>query len=46
MSLTQIGVAVPNFWFAVLLVMVFFDRPALGLGWRFPGLGGGPGAPL
>lgn len=37
MGLTQIGVAIPNFWFAVLLVMVF----SIGLKWvsagGFPG---------
>lgn len=37
MGLTQIGVAIPNFWFAVLLVMAF----SIGLGWfsagGFPG---------
>lgn len=37
MGVTQIGVAVPNFWFAMLLVLVF----AIGLGWfsagGFPG---------
>ncbi|WP_184719160.1 ABC transporter substrate-binding protein [Caulobacter sp.] len=37
MGLTQVGVAIPNFWFAVLLVMVF----SIGLGWfsagGFPG---------
>ncbi|MBD3764161.1 MAG: ABC transporter permease [Rhodobacterales bacterium] len=36
-GLTQLGVAVPNFWFAMLLVLVF----ALSLGW-FPA-GGFPG---
>ena len=37
MGLTQLGIAVPNFWFAMLLVLVF----AVGLGWfsagGFPG---------
>ncbi|NQE64273.1 ABC transporter substrate-binding protein [Caulobacter sp. RHG1] len=37
MGLTQVGVAIPNFWFAVLLVMAF----SIGLGWfsagGFPG---------
>ena len=37
MGLTQVGVAIPNFWFAVLLVMGF----SIGLGWfsagGFPG---------
>ncbi len=37
MALTQFGIAVPNFWFAMILVLVF----AIGLGWfaagGFPG---------
>ena len=37
MGVTQLGIAVPNFWFAMLLVLVF----AVGLGWfsagGFPG---------
>lgn len=41
MAVTQLGVALPNFWFAMLLVMVF----AVGLGWApsggFPGWGVG-----
>ncbi|MHA6344734.1 ABC transporter permease [Roseivivax sp. CAU 1761] len=37
MGISQIGVAVPNFWFAMLLVLVF----ALKLGWV--GAGGFPG---
>ena len=39
MGATQLGVAVPNFWFAMLLVLVF----AVNLRWfsagGFPGLG-------
>ena len=45
MGVTQLGVAIPNFWFAMLLVMVF----AVGLGWApsggFPGWDD-PGAAL
>lgn len=45
MGATQLGVAIPNFWFAMLLVMVF----AVGLGWApsggFPGWDD-PGAAL
>lgn len=41
MGVTQLGVAVPNFWFAMLLVLVF----AINLRWfsagGFPGWGGG-----
>jgi peptide/nickel transport system permease protein len=41
MGATQLGIAVPNFWFAMLLVMVF----AVNLRWfsagGFPGWGGG-----
>jgi peptide/nickel transport system permease protein len=46
MAITQLGVALPNFWFAMLLVMVF----AVGLGWApsggFPGWGAGLGQAL
>jgi peptide/nickel transport system permease protein len=42
MGVAQLGVAVPNFWFAMILVFVF----AIRLGWfsagGFPGWGGGP----
>jgi ABC-type dipeptide/oligopeptide/nickel transport system permease component/ABC-type transport system substrate-binding protein len=42
MGATQIGMALPNFWFAMLLVLVF----AIGLRWLpaggFPGWDGGP----
>ena len=37
MSLTQVGVAIPNFWFAVLLVMAF------SIGLRWVSAGGFPG---
>ena len=37
MGLTQVGVAIPNFWFAVLLVMVF------SIGLRWVSAGGFPG---
>jgi len=46
MGLTQVGVAIPNFWFAVLLVMVF----STGLRWftagGFPGWEAGLGPAL
>jgi peptide/nickel transport system permease protein len=46
MGLTQLGIAVPNFWFGILLVLVF----AIGLHWfsagGFPGWGDGVGAAL
>ena len=46
MGVTQLGVAVPNFWFAMLLVLVF----AVKLRWvsagGFPGWGAGIGAGL
>jgi peptide/nickel transport system permease protein len=46
MAATQLGIAVPNFWFAMLLVMVF----AVGLGWfnagGFPGWEAGLGPVL
>lgn len=46
MGATQLGVAVPNFWFAMLLVLVF----AVKLGWvsagGFPGWGAGLGPGL
>jgi peptide/nickel transport system substrate-binding protein len=46
MGLTQVGVAIPNFWFAVLLVMAF----SIGLGWfsagGFPGWEAGLGPAL
>lgn len=46
MGATQLGIAVPNFWFAMLLVLVF----AVNLRWfsagGFPGWAGGAGAAL
>ncbi len=46
MGATQLGVAVPNFWFAMLLVLAF----SIGLGWfpsgGFPGWEAGAGAAL
>src|SRR5947209_10945876 len=46
MAATQLGVAVPNFWFAILLILLF----AVTLGWLpsggFPGWGAGIGAAL
>ena len=41
MGATQLGVAVPNFWFAMLLVLVFCGHPALVLGRRLSRLGQG-----
>lgn len=42
MGVTQLGIAIPNFWFAMILVFVF----AIQLGWvsagGFPGWGNGP----
>src|SRR5260221_13933103 len=41
MSLTQLGIAIPNFWFAILLILLF----AVHLGWfsagGFPGWSAG-----
>ncbi len=41
MALSQIGIAIPSFWFAILLILLF----AVGLGWLpaggFPGWGAG-----
>jgi peptide/nickel transport system permease protein len=46
MAATQLGVAVPNFWFAILLILLFAVR----LGWLpsggFPGWGAGIGPAL
>jgi peptide/nickel transport system permease protein len=46
MVFTQLGIAVPNFWFAILLILTF----AVYLGWvpagGFPGWGAGAGAAL
>jgi peptide/nickel transport system permease protein len=46
MSLTQLGIAIPNFWFAILLILLF----AVHLGWfsagGFPGWGAGVGPAL
>jgi peptide/nickel transport system permease protein len=46
MAATQLGVAVPNFWFAILLILLF----AVTLGWLpsggFPGWGAGIGPAL
>ncbi len=46
MGVTQLGIAIPNFWFAMLLVLVF----AIGLRWfsagGFPGWDAGIGAGL
>jgi peptide/nickel transport system permease protein len=46
MAVTQLGIAVPNFWFAILLILLF----AVTLGWLpsggFPGWGAGIAASL
>jgi len=46
MGLTQVGIAIPNFWFAILLILLF----AVNLRWfsagGFPGWSGGVGAAL
>jgi peptide/nickel transport system permease protein len=46
MAVTQLGIAIPNFWFAILLILVF----AISLGWLpaggFPGWSGGIGPAL
>ena len=42
MGLTQIGIAVPNFWFAMLLVLVFAIGLRLLPAGGFPGWGNGP----
>src|SRR5205807_2110472 len=46
MVATQIGIAVPNFWFAILMILFF----AVGLGWLpaggFPGWSAGVGTAL
>jgi peptide/nickel transport system permease protein len=46
MSLTQVGIAIPNFWFAIMLILLF----AVNLRWfaagGFPGWGAGTGAAL
>ena len=46
MAVTQLGIAVPNFWFAILLILFF----AIYLGWLpsggFPGWGAGLGPAL
>jgi peptide/nickel transport system permease protein len=46
MGVTQLGIAVPNFWFAILLILLF----AVTLGWfpsgGFPGWSAGIGAAL
>jgi peptide/nickel transport system permease protein len=42
MGATQLGVAVPNFWFAMLLVLVFAVRLRWFSAGGFPGWGSGP----
>ena len=41
MGTTQLGIAVPNFWFAMMLVLIFCGQSALVLRRRVSGLGGG-----
>ncbi len=46
MGISQLGISIPNFWFGLLLILLF----AVNLGWLsaggFPGWGGGPGPAL
>lgn len=46
MALTQVGIAIPNFWFAMLLVYVFAVTLRLVPSGGFPGWQAGPGAAL
>jgi peptide/nickel transport system permease protein len=46
MAASQIGLAVPNFWFAILLVLVFAVHWRLAPSGGFPGWGAGPRAAL
>ncbi|MFO1210810.1 MAG: ABC transporter permease [Amaricoccus sp.] len=46
MAATQVGVAVPNFWFAMLLVLVFAVRLRWVSAGGFPGWGAGVGPAL
>ena len=39
MALTQIGIAIPNFWFAILLILRVLGEAAVVLGRRLSGLG-------
>jgi peptide/nickel transport system permease protein len=42
MGLSQIGIAIPNFWFAILLILVFAVRLHWFAAGGFPGWGEGP----
>jgi len=46
MGATQLGVAIPNFWFAMLLVLAFAIRLRWFSAGGFPGWGAGPGPAL
>ena len=46
MALSQLGIAVPNFWFAILLVLLFAVKLAWFPSGGFPGWGAGIGAAL
>jgi peptide/nickel transport system permease protein len=46
MGISQIGIAIPNFWFAILLILVFAVRLRWFAAGGFPGWGEGPLAGL
>ena len=45
MGISQIGIAIPNFWFAILLILLFAVRLHWFAAGGFPGWAGGPGRP-
>ncbi|MFI5013410.1 MAG: ABC transporter permease [Hyphomicrobiales bacterium] len=46
MGVSQIGIAIPNFWFAILLILLFAVRLHWFAAGGFPGWADGPGAAL